>query len=261
MIISYLKYLYNSSYYKGHGVHSPYVYTFVRKVLFAPNSKNEFADVEQMRRKLLKDNNFVKVKDLGAGSRTDNNVNRKISALAKNSSVRHKYGKLLARMIQFYKPNTVLELGTALGVSTAYLSKHLTNNDKLYTIEGDTTLLNIAENNLKSITTTNIHFINDNFDNAIPHLINNEVDTLDFVFIDGNHKKDATIRYFNQLLEKTNNNTILVFDDIHWSKDMEMAWEYIVSHTKTKVSIDLFQFGIVFFRKELSKQHYIIKYF
>ncbi len=214
-----------------------------------------------MRRQLLRNNSIIQVDDLGAGSRVDNGTNKKISKLAKDSSVRHKYGKLLARMIKFYKPATVLELGTSLGISAAYLSKYLTDNDKLYTIEADTNLLNIGRHNLKHITNTHIKFINDNFDNAIPHLINTEVNNFDFVFFDGNHKKDATISYFNQLLNKIDNNTIFVFDDIHWSKDMEMAWEYIKSHEKTKVSIDLFQFGIVFFRRELSKQHYIIKYF
>lgn len=213
-----------------------------------------------MRRKLSNDHRIIHVNDLGAGSSIDKGTHRKISKLAKGSSVRHKYGKLLARMIKFYKPATVLELGTSLGLSAAYLSKNMTHNDSLYTIEADTNLFNIAKTNLKHITHTNIKFINSDFDKAIPHLINTEVNNFDFVFFDGNHKKDATISYFNQLLKKINNNTIFVFDDIHWSQDMEMAWEYITSHKTTKVSIDLFQFGIVFFCRELSKQHYIIRF-
>ncbi len=260
LIISYLKYLFRASYYNGHGVHSPYIYKFVREVLFASNKDDKYLEIKQLRRKLLANKSFVDVTDLGAGSRINNNLRKKISTLAATSAVRHKYGKLLSRMIKFYKPQVVVELGTSLGISGAYLCKNMTKSDRFYTIEADKSLVNIAENNLQAMTNTNVNFINENFDKALPDLINNEPDNFDFVFIDGNHQYAATIKYFNQLIEKINNNTIFVFDDIHWSKDMERAWDYIISHTKTKVSIDIFQFGIVFFCKELSKQHYVIRF-
>ncbi len=261
LIIRYLKYFIRASYYKGHGVHSPYIYRFVREVLWAADNNTRYKDIKKLRNKYLCNKSIIEVNDLGAGSRVgDVAKKRKISDVAKHSAVRHKYGKLLSRMVEFYKPNVVVELGTSLGISSAYLCKHMTSKNRFYTIEADENLANIARSNLQTIANANVNVINKDFDTAIPYLINKEADSFDFVFIDGNHKGEATIRYFNKLLPKINNNTIFVFDDIHWSEDMEEAWHYITSHKTSKVSIDLFQFGIVFFCKELSKQHYIVRY-
>ncbi len=260
LIVAYLKYLFRSSYYRGHGVHSPYVYEFVRKVLFAKHEKHRFDKIKKLRAKLLRNKNLITINDLGAGSRINNDVRKSISTIASASSIKHKYGKLLSEIVKFYKPEIVLELGTALGISTAYLSMNMNNDNTLFTVDADENLIELAKNNLKHSSNTNIKFINESFDTAITKLIDNEHNNFDLVFFDGNHKYEASVKYFNQLTNKINNDTIFIFDDIHWSSEMEKAWKYIVEHEKTKVSIDLFQVGIVFFRRELSKQHYIIRF-
>lgn len=261
IIQRYLKYIFQSAYYKGHGVHSPFMYEFVRKVIFEKDKKNDYDNIIKIRNNLLHNNNIVELQDFGAGSRTTKKKLRKISEIAANSAIRHKYGRLLSQLIRYYNPNVILEIGTSLGVSTAYISKDMSNNAILYTIEGDKNLCSIANQNFKNFQNKQIKFINANFDTAIPTLLLDIESELDFVFFDGNHTYSATIRYFEQCLNKINNNSIFVFDDIHWSEDMEKAWKYINNHPQTKVCVDLFQLGFVFFRKELTKQNYIIKYF
>ena len=84
---------------------------------------------------------------------------------------------------------------------------------------------------------------------------------LDFVFVDGNHKYEPTIQYFNTLLPKLHEQSILVFDDIHWSKEMEQAWLEIQGHPSVTLTIDLFFIGLVFFRKEnIAKQNMVIRF-
>ncbi|NJO89982.1 MAG: class I SAM-dependent methyltransferase [Chloroflexia bacterium] len=117
----------------------------------------------------------------------------------------------------------------------------------------------IANDHVSNISDKNIYFINKKFEDALPQLIENE-GNFDFVFFDGNHSEKATIGYFEQCLTNINDRSIFVFDDIHWSKGMENAWNYIQTHPKTKVCIDLFQFGIIFFRNELTKQNYTIRF-
>jgi predicted O-methyltransferase YrrM len=170
-----------------------------------------------------------------------------------------KYGKLLSRIIAYYNPQTIVELGTSFGIGTLYLSAQMDSTARLFTIEGDKTVSEIANKYIGEITSKNISFINNRFEDSLPQLIVNEK-VFDFVFFDGNHSEKATIEYFEQCMININEESVFVFDDIHWSKGMENAWNCIQKHPKTKVCLDLFQFGIVFFRKELAKQNYIIRF-
>ena len=87
------------------------------------------------------------------------------------------------------------------------------------------------------------------------------IDLLDLAFIDGNHRKEPTLRYFDTLLAKINNASILIFDDIHWSAEMEEAWEIIKMHSSVTLSIDLFFIGLIFFRNDFKvKQHFVINF-
>ncbi|HNR16193.1 MAG TPA: SAM-dependent methyltransferase, partial [Chitinophagaceae bacterium] len=84
---------------------------------------------------------------------------------------------------------------------------------------------------------------------------------IDFAFIDGNHRQEPTERYFNQLLPKMHHESILVFDDIHWSSEMEQVWKTIKDHPSVRCTVDLFFIGVVFFRDEFrEKQHFSIRF-
>ena len=110
----------------------------------------------------------------------------------------------------------------------------------------------------------NIEFITTEFSSYLNNL---KLETLnktnqknfDCIYFDGNHSKKATLEYFETLLPTITNETIWIFDDIHWSQDMEEAWEIIKDHPKVTVTIDTFQWGLVFFRKEQNKEHFCIK--
>ncbi len=255
----YLRYFLKSKHYYGHGIHSPFIYDFVRKVLFVKSDKQQFKHIEKYRKQLKKSKQTISFDDFGAGSKLVSGQSRKISEIAAASSTRRKYGLLLSRIIAYYKPQTIVELGTSVGVGTLYLSTQMDNTARLFTIEGDKTVSDIANKYIGEITSKNISFVNNKFEDSLPQLIKKE-NVFDFVFFDGNHSEKATIEYFEQCLTNINDRSVFVFDDIHWSGGMENAWNYIQKHSKKKVCIDLFQFGIVFFRKELTKQNYIIRF-
>ena len=255
----YISYLLKAKYRNGHGLHSPFIYNFAIEVLFNKDFKRDFDFIEKYRKELLKDDKFVEFKDFGAGSKALKTSKRKIADIAKFSSTRKKYGQLLARMIKYYQPQFVLELGSSLGVGSLYLTKFLEPTASLITVEGDSKIADIAQKKLGSLSNKKVQLINAKFEQILPKLIDKH-NHFDFIFFDGNHTKHATIDYFEQCVRKVANHSIFVFDDIHWSGEMENAWEYIQSHSKTKVCIDLFQFGIVFFGSELTKQNYIIRF-
>jgi predicted O-methyltransferase YrrM len=162
-------------------------------------------------------------------------------------------------MVQYYKPEHVLELGTSLGITTSYLASG-NPNAGIFTLEGSIAIADSATKNFQSLELSNIELITGNFDETLAPTIK-RFSSVDFAFIDGNHRYKPTINYFNQILSKIHNSSVLIFDDIHWSKEMEQAWEEIKNHSSVTCTIDLFFIGLVIFRSEIKeKQHFIIRF-
>lgn len=241
-------------------MHSPFVFEFITQVINDSREFDCFHLVESLRKELKANNNEISVPDFGAGSRKNLSNKRKISAIANSSLKPKKFSQLLFRIVHYYKPKFIVELGTSLGITTSYLSS-ANPGATIITMEGAHEVATIAKNNFNQLNLNNIKIIEGNFDEILPLTINNELLTLDFAFIDGNHRKEPTLNYFNQLLHISTQSTILIFDDIHWSTEMEQAWNEIKQHPSVTLTIDLFFIGIVFFRTEQKiKQHFAIRF-
>ena len=255
----YLHYFLTAANGKGHGAHSPFVFHFITRLLNDRKQYPEYSLVESIRKKMYADNRVVKVNDLGAGSAIAGGKERKLSAIARRAAKPMKYGQLLFRMVSTWQPGTILELGTSLGITTAYLS--LANpHANVISIEGAPEVAAIARENLRLSGAVNARVEEGDFDDQLPRYLATSA-SIDFAFIDGNHLREPTIRYFEQLLPAIHNESVIVFDDIHWSSGMEAAWETIKSHKAVRCSIDLFFIGVIFFRKEfMEKQHFTIRF-
>lgn len=259
LAIKYLKYYLTSSDGKGHGIHSPFVFDFVTKVLKDKNKYDDYISVENLRKELLNDSRLFVVEDFGAGSELLEKHERSIQAIARNSAKSKKYGQLLYRLVHYYKPRMILELGTSLGITTSYLSL-AQPAARIITLEGAKEIGDVARNNFSKLSLNNVKLVEGNFDNTLQGVIA-DLTSIDFAFIDGNHRQLPTERYFNQLLPKMHNDSMLIFDDIHWSREMEQAWRNIKNHPSVRCSIDLFFLGIVIFRQEFhEKQHFCIRF-
>ncbi len=199
----------------------------------------------------------MEVTDFGAGSRVFKSNTRAINQIAKNAGISPKRAKLLFRIVNYFQPNTILEIGTSLGLATSALSLG-SKNAKVITLEGCPNTMTIAKNQCELQNLNNIEFINTKFED---YLSNCQLNTehCQLIYFDGNHSKKATLDYFELLVPTITNDSVWIFDDIHWSKDMEEAWEIIKNHPKVKVTIDTFQWGIVFFRSEQEKEHFVIR--
>jgi len=254
--IRYLKYLSKS--FTKYDIHSPFLFDLITQV-FDDNSKYpEYAKVEQLKKELLHDDRVIEVTDLGAGSRVDNNKKRTIRKIAKNASKPKRIGRLLFRISRYFQPGNILELGTSLGLSSLYLSCGSPESG-IITMEGCPNISKLAKDNFRKAVMDKIKLVTGNFNDQLQDVLDG-MKSLDFVFIDGNHQEEPTIQYFEQCLAKSNADTIFVFDDIHWSDGMEKAWENIIHHPDISLSVDIFHMGIVFLKKELTKQHFVIRF-
>ncbi len=183
---------------------------------------------------------------------------RKVSTIAKRTSIAPRYGKLLFRFVNYFQPNNILELGTSLGISTLYQAAG-NLNASVTTIEGCPNIAKIAESNFEALNIENISLHVGNFDECLSVILK-DFEKLDYVFIDGNHQMEATLRYFELILEKVHDGSIFVFDDIHWSSDMSNAWKSIINNKQVSLSLDFYQLGVIFFRKGQAKEHFKLWY-
>ncbi|MGZ3814742.1 MAG: O-methyltransferase [Mucilaginibacter sp.] len=240
-----------------HGLHSPFVYRLVDEIIYDFEYKDIYKEVESVRTQLLSDNQVITVTDLGAGSLVNNNRKKKISDIARNALKPPKLAQLIYRLVNDQKPENIIELGTCLGTTSLYL-RNAASDAELYTLEGCPETAGIAAEVFKKAGVGNIKQVTGNFDDTLPGVIKG-LDQLDFVFVDGNHQKQATLKYFEWCLPKVHENTLLIFDDIYWSEGMKEAWEIIKAHPKVTVTIDLFWIGLVYFKKGQVKEDFLIR--
>lgn len=256
MILDYLKFLSKAT--NQHGVHSPFVYQLVTKCLYAKSNlslKKEYLKIKQT---LLQNHQTIKVTDFGSGSRVFKSNNRKVSAIAKNAGVSIKYALLLNRLVTYLEVKTILELGTSLGLSTSAMS--LQNpHVKIDSLEGCPETLKVANSLFSEFQlSSTIKTYQGDFKESLERVKN--LNKYDLIYFDGNHQKEATLAYFKNCLTNKHNDSVFIFDDIYWSDGMKQAWEQIKEHPEVRVTVDLFQWGIVFFRKEQEKEHFKIRF-
>ncbi len=250
---SYSKHLLRST--NAHGIHSPFVYDLVTNCFYDNKTYPEYALLRAYRKELTTSKEIFDIQDFGAGSRVFTSPTRKVSAIAKNAGIPEKRQQLLFRLSAYFQPQTSVELGTSLGLGTVALA--LGNpTATITTVEGCPNTARIAMAQFRRFNLNTIEVHNSTFETF---LAENTQKTIHFAYIDGNHNKENTLHYFELLSERASNESIFIFDDIYWSKAMTEAWEEIKAHPKVTVSIDTFQWGIVFFRKEQEKEHFYIR--
>lgn len=241
---------------KGHGVHSPFVYKLITETLTGKtHNSDKLVIVEKLRKELSKDNRKIKMQDLGAG-RTQKEL--QVKQILKKAASSPRKCRLLYYIVQEIKPTTIIELGTSLGIGTISLSL-ASPGSTIYTIEGSVDIAAIAQENFNSLNLNNIHSEIGPFEEILPHVILKAHNPF-FVYIDGNHRYKPTVEYFNQVIDKIENNSCIVIDDIRWTGEMEEAWIAICSHAKSVICIDLFDVGIVYYKENTQKVKYNIRY-
>ncbi|MGV6844811.1 MAG: O-methyltransferase [Lutibacter sp.] len=240
-----------------HGIHSPFVYKLVTKCFNKKLKKEEKTAFLEVRKWLLKSNKIIHVTDYGNGSKIFKSNFRKVSKISKVAAINPKKAYLLTRICTYLKVNYVLEIGTSIGLSSSAMA--LSSKDiKIDTIEGCSNTSKIASEVFKKFhLNKNIRLINNTFEKSIPELLENTF--YDLIYFDGNHSKNATLKYFNWCLANITENSIFIFDDINYSEEMNEAWNEIRSNNKVTVSINTYFWGLVFFKTTQAKQHFNIR--
>jgi predicted O-methyltransferase YrrM len=258
----------------GEGVHSPYLFEWVRMVMSDAHAYNIWKEIEDVRERMLMDERVLQVVDYGSGEamgrkgekamrRKGGEAMRRVRDIAKGSLARRKYAQMLFRLVNWLGHQLreesgglcIVELGTSLGVTTAYLAS-VDKDDRVYTYEGSSAIAAVARQNWKVLGLNNIECLEGKI--SIEDLA--KLDRVDVAFVDANHTREATLSYFDVLATKTHAKSVLVVDDIHYSREMEEAWREICRDSRVTSTIDLYQMGLVFFDTHYWKRNYRMRF-
>ncbi len=288
-ILTYLRHVFTARNTRGESIHSPYLFYIVDKLLSDKNSYYRWSEIERVRRKMENDTRVIHVTDYGTGGRNETGQpprnglrpTKTVRQIVRREVERAKVAQILFRLVNFLSEEkkeksirdgetdtnntlTIIELGTSLGLTTAYLASSHKEN-RVITYEGSNEIADIAQQNWKQLGLQNIELVRGNIDSALPQLgdvLRAEENTLykcarvDLAYIDANHTHEATMRYFRQILPYLHEKSIVVLDDIHHSEGMEAAWREIQSLPEVTTTMDCYHIGIVFLNKHYLKRHY-----
>ena len=240
-----------------YSLQSPFLYSLYLDTIKPGKPFPEQYKIEEARNDLLKNNAIIQTEVLGADSTISQHSKRSVSSIAKGGISEPKYSYLIYRLILELEAKSIWEFGTSLGINTLYMSS--IKNTHVTTFEGCSKTLEIAKTGFKKFSRRNITCVEGNIDETILAELT-KTTTLDLVFFDANHRSDPTLNYFQQCMRKSTEKSVFIFDDIHWSEEMNQTWEQIKKDPGVSVTIDLFQLGLVFFDHSLTKENFILKF-
>lgn len=255
---NYLKYIVVAQHRKGHGIHSPFVFDIVSRLFRNKTDADIVNKIEMVRKRLLNEQKSIEVLDLGSGSLKMKSNFRKVSDIARFSPVNKKYGMLLSGLAAEFGKAGIVEFGTSFGISTMYMASSVPDSI-VYTMEGSPSIAELAHENFAVGGYSNITLLVGPFDEMLPKISDTGIKP-GLVFIDGNHRKEPVLKYFNKMFEISDSNTVIVFDDINNSAEMADAWKEICNNENVTCTIDIFSMGLVFFKSGITRQHYIIRH-
>lgn len=257
MVWRYLKYILRSRHVKGRGIHSPFAFNIVNKVLFNNEELTAVREIEELRKSLKKNHQWIYVSDYGAGSKILKKKRKKISDIVRYSSVSRKNGLILFHLVRTFKPDEIIELGTSFGISTMYMAL-ATDEAIIKTIDACATTSKFAQRNMKHLKIKGVRYIVHIFSKGLSEALSTGK-LRRLVFIDGDHRYDSTIRYVKEIIYKSKRDSVIVIDDINWSHEMYRAWSEIITWSEIRLSLELFHFGLLFLKPDISKQHYVVR--
>lgn len=138
-----------------HGIHSPFLFQLYNNVLTSIDQYYCFSEIEKIRYRLLKDDTTFTEIGWGAGSKAIKKKQKKVSEVAKTSLATKEVAQRYFRLVTWLKPKNIIELGTSLGLTTAYLAKANTQTN-VYTFEGNNFLNTAAAEVFKELKIVNV---------------------------------------------------------------------------------------------------------
>ncbi|MEM9984605.1 MAG: class I SAM-dependent methyltransferase [Bacteroidota bacterium] len=233
-----------------------------QKAIRPADTPLELRAIEDLRLKLTRDTRSFLQHDLGAGQKNRPQAWRKVRVkqLAQSGATRGRKGSLLAALAAFKPAERVLELGTQLGISAAYLASGMAPQGILYSIEGDPTLHAMAQTHLDQLGLIQRCRL---WQGDFERVLNTQLSLTDFqpdlVYLDGNHRKEPSLQYFDLIHPHLTEGGLIILDDIHWSPEMQAAWKDLKNRPEVQMSIEVWPLGILMLGSGSPREHLVLR--
>lgn len=252
-ILSWLRHALTATNTHGHGIHSPRLFNIVQNVIDNPYPYYAFRDLERYRQVLLNDTTELNITDYGTGK----SGRRTVAQVARTSLADKKQAQFIARLTADLQPENILELGTSLGLTTAYMATAC-GSARLVTMEGCANIAARAQKTLDTFKCSNTTIIVGDIDSTLQKTLDS-TGSIDLLYIDANHTAEALCRYFDRCADKMSAKGIAIIDDIYWSEDMNSGWQQLTRHPKVTASFDLYRCGLLLTDPNLPRRTYKIR--
>ncbi len=235
-------------------LHSPVVFDLAQALIHDRRWYYAFRDIEAIRKKMLQSAVILHFTDFGAGQASGSVPLRRV---ARRSASSGEQGRRLFRLANWAQPKSILELGTSVGIGTMYLASGA-RNARFITLEGAADCAAVAQSNLELLNLPNVEVRSGEFGTTMATALK-DLAPVDLAYLDGNHRRAATLDYFEQCLALARENAIFIFDDVYWSEEMTVAWTEIQNHPQVTMTVDFFDLSLAFINPDFrEKQHFRI---
>lgn len=213
--------LYKVRHHKGHGIHSPFVFNFITKVIEEKTAYYAYNDIREY-----------------------------ILSFPEIQFVENKFGRLLFKSVNYFNAKTILELGSGIGINTLYLTV-ASKQSHCISVETDDKKRELAKQLLKKWG-YNIQLTADKFP-----VIDKPLDCILLNLRDYDTDHQTLIPY---LLSCVNENSFIIVDGIRTNRKHQMLWKRLIGCEEVIVSLDLFHVGLLFFNPKYYKRNFKLSY-
>lgn len=248
-----LRYLFQSKHRRGYGVHSPSVFRLITLVIEERLPYYSYFLIEKIR--YLSNRKGVDVFLSEEGELFEKNK----VCLAKWGQLGIAYDQILFRLVNYYKPKTIVELGTTMGFSTLYLA---TPNSQAHviTLSEKKEISDLAKNNFKKSSVCNILLKEGGIESNFRKLIQEQVQ-FDFLSINCTMLPRGFYSYCNTLLQTGSFGGVIVINEPYFWESNRDDLKKIKLHDQVRVVIDLFHIVILILDSNLQKEEFVLRYY
>lgn len=240
-------------YRRGYGVHSPFVFNLITKVIEERCSYYSFYDIELIRKQLLFRDDIIAYPDKQQKGKLRR---RTVGEIVEREAIKPKHGALLFRLANYFKPQSILQLGSSMGLSTLYLTSYASGL-KCIALENIPEFAPIARIAYEKGARNPVDLRTGSNKELLPQALE-ELKQVDFVFFNTLYEQPDNVWLFNECTKYVHDGSLFVFEGIKASRKMREFWKEICACPEVTVTIDLYSMGIVFFNKKLHKRNYIV---
>lgn len=251
--LQYLKYCFTSGHQHGFGIHSPYLYHLVTVVIEEDLPYYKYSLIEKIRTKMCKT-----TEKIGVFASDGSKSLSAIRSVVNDYAIEPKYGQLLFRLVNAYKPEAILEYGATCGISTMYMAAP-NSKTPVYSITSQPEMADLAQSMCERVAMHNIKRVDGGKKvNEVAELMKKLPDN-DFFYINSASPSEV-LELVRERMDKCSSRFFIVVPTPYATKDMWQTWQTLIADKRVKQSINIFRLGILIANKDLQKEDYILRF-